>query len=66
MSTPDILQKILNTKQEEIASRSALVSLAQLQIQAASADPVRGFVRSMQQQVALGNPAIIAEINIHV
>ena len=62
MSTPDILQKILNTKQEEIASRSALVSLAQLQIQAASADPVRGFVRSMQQQVALGNPAIIAEI----
>lgn len=62
MSTPDILQKILNTKQEEIAQRSTLTSLAQLQTLAASADPVRGFVRAMQQQVALGNPAIIAEI----
>jgi len=62
MSTPDILQKILNTKQEEIAERSTRISLAQLQEQAAAADPVRGFVRSMQQHIARGNPAIIAEI----
>ncbi|QTR49421.1 indole-3-glycerol phosphate synthase TrpC [Candidatus Thiothrix anitrata] len=62
MSTPDILQKILNTKQEEIAERSARISLAQLQEQAAAADPVRGFVHSMQQHIARGNPAIIAEI----
>lgn len=62
MTTPDILQKILQTKQEEIASRSTSVSLAQLQQQAANADPVRGFVRALQQQIAQGNPAIIAEI----
>ncbi len=62
MSTSDILQKILNTKQEEIAARSAVTSLAQLQAQAANASPVRGFLRFMQTQVAFGRPAIIAEI----
>jgi indole-3-glycerol phosphate synthase len=62
MSTPDILQKILHTKQEEIAARSAVTSLAQWREQAASADPVRGFLRSMQANMAAGNPAIIAEI----
>ncbi len=39
MSTPDILQKILRTKQEEIAARSAVRSLTQLQAEAASASP---------------------------
>lgn len=62
MSTPDILQKILQTKQEEIAARSAITSLAQLREQAAAASPVRGFLRFMQTQIAQGNPAVIAEI----
>lgn len=62
MNTPDILQKILHTKQAEIAARSAITSLAQLRIQAEAADPVRGFVRSLQAKVSSGNPAIIAEI----
>jgi indole-3-glycerol phosphate synthase len=62
MSTPDILQKILQTKQEEIAARSAVTSLAQLREQATVADPVRGFLRAMQTKIAAGNPAIIAEI----
>lgn len=62
MSTPDILQKILHTKQEEIAARSAVTSLAQLRGQAAVAEPIRGFLRAMQSKIAAGNPAIIAEI----
>lgn len=62
MSNSDILQKILQTKQEEVAARSALTSLAQLREQAASADPVRGFMQTMQAKIAAGNPAIIAEI----
>ena len=62
MSTPDILQKILHTKQEEIALRSAHTPLPQIRAQAATADPVRGFLHAMQAQVACGNPAIIAEI----
>ena len=62
MSTSDILQKILTTKQEEITARSAITSLAQLREQAAVASPVRGFLRFMQTQVAFGRPAIIAEV----
>lgn len=62
MSATDILQTILRTKQEEIAARSANTSLTQWREQAAHADPVRGFLRSMQAQIAAGNPAIIAEI----
>ncbi|MGB5598506.1 MAG: indole-3-glycerol phosphate synthase TrpC [Thiothrix litoralis] len=62
MSTPDILQKILHTKQEEIAARSAVRPLAQLAEEAASASPVRGFIQSMRQRIAAGDSAVIAEI----
>lgn len=62
MSTPDILQKILRTKQEEIATRSAVRPLAQLQAAAANASPVRGFERSMRKRIAAGDSAVIAEI----
>lgn len=62
MSTPDILQKILQTKQEEITARSALRSLEQLREDAAAAMPSRGFLASMQKRIAAGDPAIIAEI----
>ncbi|MGB3918280.1 MAG: indole-3-glycerol phosphate synthase TrpC [Thiothrix litoralis] len=62
MSTPDILQKILRTKQEEIAARSAVRPLAQLAEEAASASPVRGFIQSMRQRIAAGDSAVIAEI----
>ncbi len=62
MSTPDILQKILRTKQEEIAARSAVRSLAQWQEEAASASPVRGFEQAMRKRLAAGESAVIAEI----
>jgi indole-3-glycerol phosphate synthase len=62
MSTPDILQKILRTKQEEIAARSAVRPLAQLQAAAAIASPVRGFEQSMRKRLAAGESAVIAEI----
>lgn len=62
MSTPDILQKILRTKQEEIAARSAKRSFAQLAGDAASASPVRGFLQSMRNRITAGDSAIIAEI----
>ncbi|MBU0654728.1 MAG: indole-3-glycerol phosphate synthase TrpC [Gammaproteobacteria bacterium] len=62
MSKSDILQKILQTKQEEIAARSAVRSLAQLRADASSALPVRGFLASMQQRIGAGDPAIIAEV----
>lgn len=62
MSQTDILQKILETKQQEIQERSVKLSLEQLKEQAASADPVRGFLRSMQHKIQAGQAAVIAEI----
>lgn len=62
MSTSDILQKILLTKQQEVRERSAHTSLQQLAAQAETAPPVRGFLRAMQQKIALGQAAVIAEI----
>lgn len=62
MSQSDILQKILQTKQQEIQERSAQISLAQLKEQATHAEPVRGFLRSMQTKIQAQQAAVIAEI----
>lgn len=62
MSTPDILQKILQTKWQEIETRSAISSQAALAAQAKHADTPRGFVRAMQTKIANGDAAVIAEI----
>lgn len=62
MSTPDILQKILHTKWQEIETRSATTSQTTLAEQAKHADAPRGFVRSMQTKIAKGDAAVIAEI----
>ena len=61
-NTPDILIKILNRKREEIAERSLKVSIERLQQQCASADSVRGFIRSIENKINNKQPAVIAEI----
>jgi indole-3-glycerol phosphate synthase len=58
----DILNKILRRKAEEVAERSAQVSLRVLSQRAASADPARGFVEAIEQKIAQGQAAVIAEI----
>lgn len=60
--TPDILVKILNRKREEVAERSARVSIEQLKLQCAGADAVRGFIRSIENKINNGQSAVIAEI----
>jgi len=60
--TPDILIKILDRKREEIAERSLDVSIEALMEQSASADPVRGFIRSIENKIKNDQPAVIAEI----
>lgn len=62
MSQADILQKILQTKQQEIAERSAQLSLSQVKALATTADPVRGFLGAMQAKIKAGQTAVIAEI----
>jgi indole-3-glycerol phosphate synthase len=60
--TPDILQKIVARKREEIAERASKVSLEALQAQLDGAPPPRGFVAAIQAKLALGKPGVIAEI----
>jgi indole-3-glycerol phosphate synthase len=58
----DILNMILRRKAEEIAERSARLPLRELSQRAASADPARGFVEAIEQKIAQGRAAVIAEI----
>ncbi|MDY7566793.1 indole-3-glycerol phosphate synthase TrpC [Pseudomonas sp. RTC3] len=62
MSVPTVLEKILARKVEEVAARSAMVSLAELERQAALADAPRGFAKALIKQAKSKHPAVIAEI----
>lgn len=59
---PDILQKILNRKAEEVAACAARVPLGEIRRQAAAADAPRGFVAALGRRIAAGQAAVIAEI----
>ena len=61
-NTPDILIKILNRKREEIAERSAMVSLEELQQQSSKAKAARGFIAAIENKIANKQSAVIAEI----
>ena len=60
--TPDILKKIVRRKLEEIAERSARVSLESLKEEVPSASPVRGFADAIAAKIAAGRAGVIAEI----
>ena len=62
MSVPTVLEKIIARKYEEVAERSARVTLAEVEAKAAAADPVRGFAAALQAKVAARQSAVIAEI----
>lgn len=62
MSIPTVLEKIVARKHEEVVQRRAIVGLDELERQAATADPVRGFASALQERVAARQPAVIAEI----
>lgn len=60
--TPTVLKKILDRKWEEVAERSATLSIAALQEQIKTAPAPRGFVRSIEAKLAAGHSAVIAEV----
>jgi len=60
--TPDILKKILQRKQQEIAERSKRLPINLLQQLAENAEPVRGFVEAIERKLAEGQSAVIAEV----
>ena len=58
----DILKKILATKEIEVATSKAAVSLDQLQALAEAQPEPRDFVGSIYKKVVANKPAVIAEI----
>jgi len=60
--TATILERIRAYKLEEIAARKAARSLADTEAAAKAAPPVRGFARALDDTVAAGGYALIAEI----
>ena len=61
-SRPDILNTILQRKQEEISERSTKVDIQEMRMRAQAADPVRGFVASIEHRLTNDASAVIAEI----
>jgi len=59
---PDVLQKILQRKHEEVAERAARTPLRELSARAADAPPVRGFAAAIEAKIAAGDAAVIAEV----
>jgi indole-3-glycerol phosphate synthase len=59
---PDILQKIIQRKLEEITARKAEVSPSQIRAQAATTDQPRGFADALAAKIAGGQAGVIAEI----
>ncbi len=59
---PDILQKIIRRKHEEIAERMTAKPIGSLLEQAGSADAPRGFINALQNGITARQAAVIAEI----
>ena len=62
MSVPDILERILAVKREEVAQAKAAKPLAVIEAEARAQPPARDFVGAIRARVAAGQPAVIAEI----
>lgn len=62
MSVPTVLERIIARKFQEVAERSARVSLAELERLAKGADAPRGFANALIEQAKRKQPAVIAEI----
>jgi indole-3-glycerol phosphate synthase len=61
-NTPDILKKIIQRKQQEVAERQTKASLSEQQQRSKDGAPVRGFVEAIKRHLAQSQPAVIAEI----
>lgn len=61
-ATPDILARILQRKQEEIAESRQNISLDELRELVTDSKPTRGFYRAIVSTIEEDRPAVIAEI----
>lgn len=58
----DVLVKIINRKQEEVAERKEKVSIDEIRTKAESSQPTRKFLHALENKLRNGEPAVIAEI----
>ena len=58
----DILAKIEASKRAEIAAAKARIPPSAMERQAIAASPPRGFLAAIEESIAAGRPALIAEI----
>lgn len=58
----DILEKILDTKRSEVITARQMRSEADILREAKSRKDVRGFARALEDKIAQGKPAVIAEV----
>ena len=59
---PDILNKILAVKAQEVAAAQSIKPLATMRAEAERAAPARDFVGAIRARIAAGQAAVIAEI----
>jgi indole-3-glycerol phosphate synthase len=62
MTTPTILKTIVERKYQEVAERKIVRSYSELQQIAEQVSKPRGFVAAMEEKIAAGEAAVIAEI----
>jgi indole-3-glycerol phosphate synthase len=60
--TPDVLKKIIDYKQGELAAAKSRVGLAELQARIGDCPPVRGFLKALRATDDAGQTAVIAEV----
>src|SRR3546814_1677320 len=60
-SMNDILAKILETKKAEVATARQMRSEADMLREAKSRKDLRAFARALEEKIAQGKPAVIAE-----
>lgn len=62
MSVPDILERILVVKREEVRLAQTAKPLATVRAEAEAQAPARDFVGALRAKIAAGRPAVIAEV----
>ncbi|AMX01532.1 indole-3-glycerol-phosphate synthase [Microbulbifer thermotolerans] len=62
VNTPTILKTIVERKWQEVAERKARCSLQEMRARAEDQPPARGFVSAIENKLASGEAAVIAEI----
>ena len=62
MARSDILEKIVATKREEVITAQVSRPFADVDAQARSMPPARGFERALRERIAQSRPAVVAEI----